>query len=263
MSIAEMLEPMTAASPHHMGKSGGRMVGILLVFHLAVGLIAPFVMLHPIVGPRGFLLAGSDNAVQIRAAVFLLFVGSAIAIATAIAALPVVRRYSYAMALWLVALAVAGFSLQAVDNARLLSMLSLSQEYVRTGAAKPELFQALALVVGAARKWAHYTYLLVAVSWILLLFAVLYRFRLVPRALAAFGLIASILQITGVTLRGMMGYSPETRLAMPLAPAYLALAVWLMVKGFDERHRPLQAEAHGGEVAGAASENQEPARSSQ
>ena len=60
-----------------------------------------------------------------------------------------------------------------------------------------------------------------------------------------------MLQITGVTLRGLSGYAPETRLAMPLAPAYVALAVWLMVNGFDERHRPLQAEAHAVEAARA------------
>jgi hypothetical protein len=36
-----------------------------------------------------------------------------------------------------------------------------------------------------------------------------------------------------------------------MAPAYVALAVWLMVKGFDERHRPLEAEAHAVQAGGA------------
>ena len=53
-----------------------------------------------------------------------------------------------------------------------------------------------------------------------------------------FGLVGSLLQIAGVTLRGLFGYPTETRLAMPLAPAYLAVALWLMIKGFDDRHRP-------------------------
>src|ERR1700674_3106554 len=38
---------------------------------------------------------------------------------------PVFRRYSHAMALWFLALAVATFSLTAVENINLLSMLSL------------------------------------------------------------------------------------------------------------------------------------------
>lgn len=243
MSTAVMMEQIEA-------KSVGRIVGVLLLAHLTGGLVVPFIMLHPLVSPPGFLVSAAGVATQVRATVLLLFVGSAMAIVVACAGWRVFRRYSSAMALWLVAFAVAAFSLQAVDNAHILSMLSLSQEYASTSAAKADLFPGLALVVGAARKWSHYTFLLTVGSWIFLLYSLLYRFRLVPRALAAFGLVASLLQIIGVPLRGLLGYAPETRLAMPLAPAYVALAVWLMVKGFDERRRPLQPEAHGVEVAG-------------
>src|SRR5207253_7134025 len=122
-------------------------------------------------------------------AVFLLFAGSAMAIGITATAWSVFREYSSAMALWLVALAVASFSLQAVDNAHLLSMLSLSQQYAEAGASKAELFQGLAVVVGAMRKWSHYSFLLVIGSWIFLLYGLLYRFRLVPRWLAVVGLL--------------------------------------------------------------------------
>jgi hypothetical protein len=221
-------------------KSTARTIGVLVLLHLLIGLMAPFMILHSVTGPRGFLFTAAQNAVQLRTAVFLLFIGSAMAIAVSVAAFTTFRRYSLVMALWLVALAVAAFSLQAVDNGRLLAMLTLSQEYTSSGSANPELFQTLAVVVGSARKWAHYTYLFVAVSWIFLLFKTFYRFRLVPRALAGFGILGALLQIAGVTVRAICGYGPETRLAMPLAPAYIGLALWLMVKGFDEREKSVQ-----------------------
>ena len=233
----------TAVVTERPGKSVGRTVGVLLLLHLAAGLTVPFILLHPLIAPPGFLANAAGIPNQVRAAVLLLFVGSAIAIGIASAAWSVFRQYSPAMALWLMALAVASFSLQAVDSAHVLSLLSLSQEYAKEGAERADLFQALAVVVGSARKWSHYSFLLVVGSWIFLFCGLLYRFRLVPRALAAFGLVGSTLQIAGVTLRGLWGYPPETRLAMPMAPAYVALAVWLIVKGFDERHRA--------EVAGA------------
>ncbi len=220
----------------------GRTVGMLLLVHLIAGLTIPFVLLDRVRRPAGFLAGAAGSPGQVRAAVLLLFAGSAVAVAIAITAWPFFRRYSSAMALWLLALAVAGFSLQAVDNGALLSMLSLSQEYAAADPAKTELFQALALVAGSARKWAHYTYLLVAVSWIFLLYSLLYRFTMVPRALAAFGLVASALQIAAVSLRALYGYPPVMELAVPLAPAYVALAAWLMVKGFDERHRPADTQ---------------------
>jgi len=217
-------------------KRVGRTVGVLLLLHLAAGLMIPFMMLHSLVSPPGFLASAAAIPNQVRSAVCLLFIGSALAIAIASAAWSVFRKYSSAMALWLLALAIASFTLQAVDNAHLLSMLSLSQQYSEAGSAKMELFQNLALVVGAGRKWSHYSFLLVIGSWIFLLYSLLYRFRLVPHWLALFGLLGALGQIAGVTLRGLWGFPPETRLAMPLAPAYICLAVWLIVKGFAEPH---------------------------
>lgn len=214
--------------------SVARTLGVLLLLHLVIGLITPFIILHSITGSRGFLATAADNAAQVRIAIFLLMIGSAMAIAVSAAAQPLLRRYSSNLAFWLLSLSIAAFTLQAVDCGRILSMLSLSQHYAASGSPNSELFQSLAIVVGSARKWAHYTYLLVAVTWILLLFTVLFHYHLVPRALAAFGIIASLMQIGGVTIRSMLGYSPETRLAMPLAPVYIALALWLIFKGLRE-----------------------------
>ena len=221
-------------------KKTGRTVGVLLLLHLALGLMVPFIILDKYV-VHDFLANAAVGAGQVRAAVFLLFIGSALEIAIASAAWPALRQYSKPMALWLFALGVAGFTLQAVDNAHILAMLSLSQQAASAGAAKAETFQELALVVGAARKWSHYSYLPVAVSWMLLLFATLGRFRLAPRWLAALGVLTTMMQIGGVSIRGILGYPPVTLLAMPLGPIYLLLAVWLMVKGFSEQPRVMRA----------------------
>lgn len=215
-------------------KSVGRTVGVLMLLHLTVALMVPFILLERVRGTEGLLANAAASPLQVRAAVLLLFVGSALAVVIAITALRVFRQASEPMAFWLLALATAGFSLQAVDNAHILSMLSLSQEYAEAGAAKSELLQSLGLVANSARKWAHYSYLLVAVSWIFLFYALLFRFRFIPRALAALGLVGCLLQIYGVTLRGLFGYPPMTVLAMPLAPIHVAAALWLMFKGFPE-----------------------------
>jgi hypothetical protein len=215
-------------------KRVGRIIGILLFVQLA-GLIVPFVLLHPLTkGSREYLANAAASSFQIKVAVFLLFANCALTIGIAIAAWPVFRRHSERMALWLVAASVIMFTLQAVDNAHILSMVSLSQQYADAGG-PDELFQTLAVVVGSARRWAHYSELLVIDCWIFLLYAILVRCAVVPRTLASFGLLTVLLHFTAIPLRGLLGYSMVTLLGMPMGLGHLALALWLIAKGFQER----------------------------
>ena len=215
-------------------KSTGRMIGVLLFVQLA-GLIVPFVLLHPLTsGPRDYLANAAGASFQLKVAVFLLFANCALTIGITIAAWPIFRQYSEAMTLWLLAASVIMFLMQAVDNAHILSMLSLSQQYAQAGG-PDELFQTLAAVVGSTRRWVHFTELFVIDGWIFLLYISLFRFALVPRALAVFGLLTVVLHFTAIPLRGFLGSSLVTPLGVPMGLSQLALAVWLMAKGFKER----------------------------
>ena len=227
----------------------GRITGILLFVQLA-GLIVPFVLLQPLTtGPQNYLANAVGSSLQIKVAVFLLFLNCALTIGITIAAFPVFRHYSEAMALWLLVVSVIMFLLQAVDNVHVMSMLSLSQQYTEASV-RDDLFKTLAAVVGSTRRWAHFTELLVIDCWIFLLYSVLYRFSVVPRAIAAFGVITVILHFTGIPLRGFLGYSLVTPMGVPMALSHVTLATWLLAKGFGERVPP-RAAARGVELSRA------------
>lgn len=214
-------------------KSTGRLIGILLFVQLA-GLSLPFILLMPITSAH-FLENAAGIAFQIKLAVFHLFANGAVTIGIAIAIFPILREYSYRMALWFLAFSVIWFAMQAVDNAHIMSMLSLSQQYTEAGAAKADLFQALAMVLRSTRKWVHYTELLVIDIWFCLFYALLFRFTMVPRALAGFGVIAVVLHTAGITLPMFVGYPSVLALGFSLALSHLAVGGWLTVKGFKER----------------------------
>jgi hypothetical protein len=216
-------------------KSVGRITGSLLLLHLAGGLMLPYILIQPAIAAPGFLENAAANAGRIRAAVFLLFISGAITIAVALTALPVFRRYGDRLAALLVVLSAVNLALHAVECGSLLSMLSLSQNYAERGGADASLLHELGAAVGSARRWAHFTHLFVVGSWIFTLFTVLWRTRLVPRLLAGLGMLTTVLQVTGVPLRALLGMEIVTPMAMPLAPVYGAVAAWLMVKGFEER----------------------------
>ncbi|HEX6104812.1 MAG TPA: DUF4386 domain-containing protein [Gemmatimonadales bacterium] len=205
---------------------------MLLLVHL-VGLILPFVLLLPLTtDPRTYMANAVEASSRITSAVFLLFANGALTIGITILLVPVFRRYSEALTLWLLAASVIMFLLQAVDNVHVLSMVSLSREYAEAGGSE-ELFPTLAAAIGSTRRWAHLTELLAIDCWIFLLYTVLYRSRLVPRALAVFGLTTVLLHVTGIPLRGFLGYGPVALMGVPMALSHLALGMWLAARGFD------------------------------
>lgn len=218
----------------------GRIIGLLVLIHLLTGLVPPYIMLRPLTTPLSFNANTTANAFQVRLSVMLLFVGGAVTVGVAVAAFPVLRQYSYAIALWILALAIANFSLQCVENAAWMSMFTLSQNYAKAVPADVGVYNLIGAAVRSAWKWVHYTHLLIMVSWMFMLFVALWRSALVPRVLAGLGLLTTLMQITGITLPQFIPYPSPIPIAMglPLGFVYLALSVWLMVKGFSEQQKP-------------------------
>lgn len=216
----------------------GRVVGALMLAHLATGLLTPYIMLTVLTGPPSeFLETAAQTETRVRLAVGLLFVGGAVPVAATIALWPTARAHSPRLGTWLAVFAVANFTLQIVENAHWLWMLSVSQAYAAADPATAALFPSLALVVRSAWRWAHYSHILIVVSWLFTLFCLVYRSGLAPRALPAFGIATSLLHFIGITLPVFAGYrmpSPDL-FGMPLGLAILLLSGWLLVRGFDQR----------------------------
>jgi hypothetical protein len=160
-------------------------------------------------------------------------VAGALGTAIAITALPVFRKHSETMALWFLALAIAALALAVVENGRVMSLLSLSQAYAASGATDPAAFEGLRGVVAASRNWAHFTHIVVGGTTFLVFYATAFRFALIPRALAAFGIAAVALQIATVA-RPFFGGRVVFELLAPAGVAHLALALWLITKGFRD-----------------------------
>ncbi|HVE56067.1 MAG TPA: DUF4386 domain-containing protein [Pyrinomonadaceae bacterium] len=219
-------------------KSIGRTVGILLLLQLAAGLMLPFILIHSLTtGSPGFLTAAAADAFQIRAAVFISFAGAALTLGLGITAFPVFRRYGKATALCFLAVCIISGTLDLVHSATVMSMLSLSRQYAAESGANPEFYQVVGSAVAAMRRSVHITQLAAIGGWIFVFYSSLLRFALIPRGLAVLGLIGIVLQFTGVTLMMLLGSSPIGEMAMPLLPIQITVAVWLMVKGFNERLR--------------------------
>jgi hypothetical protein len=209
----------------------GRVIGVLLLLQMLGGLLVNFVLLAPVFAGPGFLVNAAGHSLQIAVAALIGVATGVISLAIAITASPVFRQCSRAMTLWLVALAVANLCLTAVEQTGVMSMLSLSEAYAKANATDAGLFEALQVMVRSARTWAHYMNLIIAGGMLLVFYGILYRFALVPRVLAAFGLATVILQITVVAMP-FFGQGIVFPMLFPLALTHLILALWLIAKGF-------------------------------
>lgn len=230
-------------------KSVGRVIGALVLLHLATGLITPYVILQPVSGPATAILArAAALETQIRIAVSLLVVGGVIPVAIAITAGPVLAPRHRALGQWLLALAAVSLAMQVVEIQHYLSLLSLAQEHGRAVGPAADAIAATAPVVRAAWRWAHYTHLLSVVGWILLFWGTLLRLAWVPRWLSGAGLVTTLMQLGGITLPVLLGYRvplPMEAWGMPLGAAYVGLSLWLMARGLPGQAADPILEAPG------------------
>ena len=222
----------------------GRLVGGLTFLQL-VGLIVPFVLLLPIATPPGeYLASAADSSTRVLAGVLLLLVNGAVTIGISIAAWPTLRRTSEALALWLVVLGALMLAVQMVDNIHILSMLSLSQAHAAAGAAADSLRE-VAAAIGATRRWAHLSELLVIDAWILVFYLSLIRAGALPRLLSAFGLLTVAAHLVAIPLPGFLGLRAVAEAGMPMALSHLATASWLVAKGLGPRSSTVDSPAEG------------------
>jgi hypothetical protein len=215
-------------------RSEGLVVGFLILGQMAAGVLVNFVLEAPLFGAPGFLINAAPHSGQIALAALTGLATGAIFVGIAITMFPILNQYSQAAALWLVALATVSLSAAAVENMIVMSMLSLSEGYVKAGAPDRAPFEALRLVVASARNWAHYIGLLIHGGTLFVFYAALYRFALIPRPLAAFGVAAVTLQLVTVAMP-LFGHGVVFVLLAPLGLAQLLLALWLIAKGFRAR----------------------------
>lgn len=211
----------------------GRTTGILLLFQLATALMLPFILSSQVnLASPDFLPAVAEHSFQIRLSVFISFIGSALTVFLGITVFEILRLYSKSAAILFLVVCVISCILDLVHAGTIMSVLSISNEFVSPGAKDAGLYEVVGSSVKSARRSAHAIQLLAIGAWMFVFYFSILRFRLLPVALAVIGVIGVMLQFTGVTLMMFLGYNSIGEMAMPLLPIQITTAVWLIVKGF-------------------------------
>ena len=211
-------------------------VGVLFITATVANILSD-VFLGPILDAPDYLIKVSANENQvIIGALFKLIMAVACA-GIAIWLYPILKKHNEALALGYVGARIIEGVLYIVAVIGLLSLLTLSQEFVKAGAPDASHFQALGTLLLAASDWAFMLGITVFGLGALMLYYLLYQSKLIPRWLSVWGLIGAPLMLAGGLL-GMFGSLTETSVLgtfifLPIAVNEMVLAVWLIVKGFN------------------------------
>lgn len=209
--------------------------GILYLLTFAASIPA-LLLLSPILNHPDYIL-GSGSDTRVLWGCCLDVVTALTGVGTAVALFPVVRRQNLATALGFVTSRMFEAAVILIGVLSLLAVVTLRQDVTGSAGTDPATLRTTGQALVAIRDW---TFLLgpnlAAAMNALLLGSLMYRSRLVPRAIPAMALVGGplLLAVTTTTLFGLTehGTLVFTLAALPVVAWEFSLGVWMTVRGF-------------------------------
>jgi hypothetical protein len=204
-----------------------------------LGIIAGILSISYAVDDPDYLVKAASDAHGVLVAAFFHLLMAPIYVGVAIVQYPVLKKYNQ-----LLAFGFAGFRIMAgvfivIGVIVLLLLLSLSQEFVKAGSPGGSYFQTIGVLLQTGRDLLNHVATIVSVCiGGLLYYSLLFQTKLIPRWLSGWGLVGTTLAIAAsmLFLFRVIGIITPIYLALniPTALQEIVLAVWLIVKGFNQ-----------------------------
>jgi len=206
-------------------------VGVLFIA-CTVSTILSGLLLEPLDAPN-YLDNVAANESQVMIGMLVQCIWALITVGIPVMLFPILKKHNEA-------LAIGFFSLRLIEGVFIflalvcqLSLLTLSKEFV-AGVLDASCYLASGTLLHAARDWAIWVgpSITFALSALVLNYA-LYRSKFIPRWLSGWGLVGSLVYILA-ELSAFFGFDQFlVVLAATLALQEMALAIWLIAKGFN------------------------------
>jgi hypothetical protein len=208
-----------------------RIVGVLFITAMVAGMLR-FVLLDPILDAPDYLIKVSANESKVIIGALSFFILAVALVGIAIVMYPILKKQNEALALGYVAARIVEGVLFIVAILAILTLRTLSQEFVKAGAPDASYYQIIGELLLAVRYWAY------TVLWPIILslgglmfYYLLYQSNLIPRWLSVWGFIGALL--FPVAWLSLFGPTISGPFLLPLVVNEMVLAVWLIVKGFN------------------------------
>lgn len=210
-------------------------VGVLFLLGFAGAVTA--VIAKPLLDSLDYLVRiAADHDAIIIGEFFQIVMAFAVA-GIAIFLYPVLKKYDEGLALGAVGFRLIEGTLFIIAAIAVLSLIPLSEEFVRAGADVSHV-QIAGGLLQSISYWSSQIF--APIAWCvgaLMYYYIFYKSRLIPRWLSMWGLIGAVLFLSGALLMifGIIdSFSPvQIASSVPIALQEFVLAIWLIIKGFD------------------------------
>lgn len=218
-------------------KKSGRILGFLFLLTVLAG--ATGTTIRGLGGAEanstGFLEEIMQHMGQMKLAISLDILASAIGVGIAIFLYAFIKKYDQRLANAYLAIAGINFTIIVVSNIIHVGLLSLSEEFAVTTAATTDHYTTLAKILYDTYYWTHFLILILYSLGGSVLYFFLLKTRLIPGWLSFWGILASIVVFLGGALQ-LADIKVSGLLFVQNGIYVLTFILWLLVKGFNPKY---------------------------
>jgi len=178
-----------------------------------------------------YLASVSENETQVIIGVFIELIWALSVVGITATLYPILKKHKEALALGFFSIRSIEAICTIIGSIGLLTLLTLSQEFVQAGEPAAFHFQTVGSMVLAIRDWAFPigSGLVWSLSAVILNYLLIQK-KLIPRWLSIWGLVGGALSFANY-LPQFFGTNSVDILFLPIGVQEMVFAVWLIVKG--------------------------------
>jgi len=225
------------ASSQGTDRKTAAVVGVLFILGTVPAILSLPLALNTVNAPDHLVAIATNESQMIIFTAIKIIMGIACA-GIGLALYPILKKYNEGLAFGAAGFRVIEGMTSVVGALLYIFLLALSQEFVKAGAPASSYFQTADVLINTGINWFRDVAMLLTFGiGALMYYIVFYQFRLVPRWISVWGLVAIIMVIIGAVLVMFHLIPPfgtiQVVLNLPIFVQEMVLAVWLIAKGIN------------------------------
>ena len=218
-------------------KNNVKLAGLLII----IGMIAGILSIASAVDSPNYLTEATANATQVSIAALFQFILCLTYTGFAILLYPIVKKYNQVLALGFLSFRIIAGVVLIIGTVILLSILVLSQEFVKSTLENQAVLDVFGNVLKTTRDYINHIFMVFAIGIAnLMLYILFQKTKLIPKWLSVWGILSVVLSMLASILLLFNKVDVITIeylvLNVPTGLFEFVLGIWLIFKGFNTNY---------------------------